>query len=84
MFPGCGKERKAWERSPDAQGPWKPQATGQTGGPLVQQKFMHASASELAASVLVVLQFRWRIYVMAKTKPGLFNPFSYSVPVRWA
>lgn len=25
MFPGCGKERKALERSPDAQGPYKPQ-----------------------------------------------------------
>lgn len=51
-----GKERKAWEKSPDSRGPWKPLATGQTAGSLlVQQKFVHASASQLAASVLAIL-----------------------------
>lgn len=44
--------------------------------------FVHASASDLAASVLAVLAFRWGIAVMAKTVSGLFNPFS--LPVRCA
>lgn len=49
--------------------------TGQTGGSLVQQKFMHASASELAASVLAVLEFRWRIDVIdGKDKTWGFQP----------
>lgn len=67
MFPGWGSKRKAWKRSPDAWGPQKPQTTGQTGGSLVQQKLVHLSASDLA-SVLAVLEFRWRIDVMAKKK----------------
>lgn len=55
-FSVCGRERKPWEKSPDSLGPRKPLATGETAGSLlVQQKFMHASASQLAASVLEIL-----------------------------
>lgn len=51
-----GRERKAWEKSPHSLGLWKPLATGQTSGSLlVQQKFVYASASQLAASVLEIL-----------------------------
>lgn len=34
MFPMCRTDRKAWEKSPDSRGPWKPLATGQTAGSL--------------------------------------------------
>lgn len=85
MFPGCGKERKAWERSRDAWEPLKPQAAGQTGGSLVQQKFLHASASEIAASILAVLEFILCDRYDGKYKTWTFQPiFTQSVPLRWA
>lgn len=56
IFSVCGRERKAWEKSPGSLGPWKPLSTEQIAGSLLVQKFVHVSASQLAASVLAILR----------------------------